>query len=496
LLTRNRGIAVGHTWTASPALTNTVRWGITLQDLRFADASRDPGFELRGLDTPQNFNARNGSRNIPTFNITEDLAWTRRHQTLQAGVNFRGVQNRQTVEDRAFPFYHSNFAFMQSFGLDVLPPDIAPTTRTSYVSAQMALLGTINQTEVTYFNDRDGTVLPLLQAQRREFATHEIEAYLQSEWRPVRGLTLTAGLRYAYYAPAYEKNGNQVRVAQDVNAWFQSRADGAERGVPSNAHPLLSFVPAGKANNGPPIFDPDRNNFAPRFALAWTPAFSNGLLRLLFGDEGQSSLRGGASLMYDRMGGMLPITADRAGAVGLATAAQTPASTDNYATAPRFDGLDNLASIALPAAPAAGFPSTPGPTHNTGFMIDNRLRTPYATTFALSFSRSFPGSIAVEAAYVGRLGRNLLVQADYAAPLTNFRDPQSGQTWTEATGRIADLLDENAAVADIPAWPARRPWPAASHRRAPCGARARDRCRRGSGPRPSARSPPARPCRW
>ena len=38
--------------------------------------------------------------------------------------------------------------------------------------------------------------------------------------------------------------------------------------------------------------------------------------------------------------------------------------------------------------------------------------------------------------------------------------------------------------------------PAASRRTAPCGARARGRCRRGSSPRPSARSRSARPSRW
>src|SRR6185436_8532670 len=89
------------------------------------------------------------------------------------------------------------------------------------------------------------------------------------------------------------------------------------------------------------------------------------------------------------------------------------------------------------------------PVNNVGFMVDTKLRTPYSTSFDFSFSRSFPHALTVETAYVGRVARKLLVQSDYAAPLVNFRDRQSGQTWTQAARIIGNLIQQNAPVDQV-----------------------------------------------
>jgi hypothetical protein len=266
-------------------------------------------------------------------------------------------------------------------------------------------------------------------------------------------VTVTAGLRYSYFAPPYEKNGFQVRADFDVNEWFAKRRDGGAAGIPSSANPLLSFVLAGKANNAKPTFDPDKNNFAPRVALAWSPSFQDSFLHFIFGNYGHSSIRAGAAMSYDRIGGMFPITTDLNGAVGLASFIRTPIGQFNYDTAPRFTGFEDLSSIPVPAPPTAGFPSTPGFTNNTGFMVDSRLRTPYSTTFNVSISRDLPGAFTIETAYVARLGRKLLVQNDFAAPLVNFKDPKSGQTWVGASGVMANLADQDTPTANVPAIP-------------------------------------------
>src|SRR5262249_37088205 len=151
--------------------------------------------------------------------------------------------------------------------------------------------------------------------------------------------------------------------------------------------------------------------------------------------------------------GTFPITTDLTGGVGLATLVHTPTAEFNYATAPRFGGLQKLTSIPLPSAPKAGFPATPEFTNNTGFMVDTKLRTPYSTTFDFSISRELPGNLTVEAAYVGRIGRRLLVQNDFAAPLVNFKDPKSGQNWTQAAGVVADLINSNVPVSQVPRIP-------------------------------------------
>jgi hypothetical protein len=453
LLTNSKGTVVGHTWAINTKFVNQIHWGFTRQGLDFTGGSTESGFSLRGIDDIRNFAARNNSRKLPTHNITDDLTWLQGRHTFQLGGNFRNIHNKRFTEERTYPFYHSNNGWMENLGLDVLPEGIAEESQTPYVNAQMALLGTVNQSDVTYFVNRDGSVFSVPHVPRREYINNEFEWYVQDQWKLSRRLTLTAGLRYSYFAPPFEKNGFQVRPNFDVNEWFRKRRDGGAAGIPSSANPLLSFVLAGKVNHAPSFFDPDRNNFAPRLALAWSPAFAGGPIHWLLGNAGQSSIRLGASMFYDRTGGSLPITTDLSGSVGLATFLSTPVAGFNYDTAPRFAGLGNLGSIRLPAVPKAGFPATLDSTNNTGFMVDSKLRTPYSTTVNISISRELPKDFTLETAYVGRIARKLLVQSDYVAPLINFRDPKSGQTWIDATGLVADLLDRDVPVAQVPRIP-------------------------------------------
>lgn len=85
----------------------------------------------------------------------------------------------------------------------------------------------------------------------RSWATN---LFLQDAWRLDRTLTLTLGLRYEYNQPAYD--------AQDAAATFDP----------------ASFQTVQLGTQGIPRggYRPDRNNFAPRIGLAWTPAGSRG----------------------------------------------------------------------------------------------------------------------------------------------------------------------------------------------------------------------------
>src|SRR5262249_23040996 len=59
----------------------------------------------------------------------------------------------------------------------------------------------------------------------------------------------------------------------------------------------------------------------------------------------------------------------------------------------------------------------------------------------------------LETAYVGRIGKKLLIQNDFAAPLVNFKDPKSGQTWVQTMGFVADLIDRNTPLSQVPRIP-------------------------------------------
>ena len=57
-----------------------------------------------------------------------------------------------------------------------------------------------------------------------------------------------------------------------MGQWFQNRAEGMLKGIPSTVSaPIVTFDLAGPKNGGKGFYAWDKNNFAPRLAAAWTP---------------------------------------------------------------------------------------------------------------------------------------------------------------------------------------------------------------------------------
>src|SRR5258707_4652148 len=76
--------------------------------------------------------------------------------------------------------------------------------------------------------------------------------------------------------------------------------------------------------------------------------------------------------------------------------------------------------------------------------IDNHLKTPYSEAFDLSFQRELPGGFLFEEAYVGRIGRHLLQQIDFAEPV-NFNDPQGAGDYFTSAAAMSRLVDMHSA---------------------------------------------------
>jgi len=85
--------------------------------------------------------------------------------------------------------------------------------------------------------------------------------YFQDDWRATQKLSLNLGVRYEYYAPWTEENGKAVRI--DL---------GAPAGSCFGNCPPLRIV---KSEPGKGYYNPDRNNFAPRVGLAYSPFGGN-----------------------------------------------------------------------------------------------------------------------------------------------------------------------------------------------------------------------------
>ncbi|MGH9842974.1 MAG: TonB-dependent receptor domain-containing protein, partial [Blastocatellia bacterium] len=102
---------------------------------------------------------------------------------------------------------------------------------------------------------------------------YQINLFAQDEWRARPNLSLSFGLRYEYNTPPSERRNLIEKTFKD---------------------PQLSLVPGLQKflENRDRIFDPDRNNFAPRVGLAFA--------RNIFGTNA-TSFRGGYGLFHDQV---------------------------------------------------------------------------------------------------------------------------------------------------------------------------------------------------
>lgn len=165
--------------------------------------------------------------------------------------------------------------------------------------ALTALYGAISDAFITYNYDKTGKPIPIGVPALRSYVANEYEYFAQDSWKATRDLTLTYGLRYGYYPPRYEKNGNQAQTTIPLMQYLAQRVRAASAGKPSSSNPPITFALAGKANGKTSWYAPDKNNFSPRLALAWTPGFSEGWLAKLTGGPGRSVVRVGAGVVYD-----------------------------------------------------------------------------------------------------------------------------------------------------------------------------------------------------
>lgn len=453
-LNNSKGLAFGYTAQFTSNLTNIVRYGFTRQGLESAGTQNAPVVTFRNLATVVGVTSSAG-RITPVHNITDDATWTKGAHSWGFGTNLRFIRNRRFSNATSFSGASANASWLLGTGRDLRPADIGGGA-VAFSDAMMMVLGIVSQGNAQYNFDKTGRVLAQGEAVRRIFGADEYEFYGQDSWRARNNLTVTLGLRYGLYSPPYETSGNQVAPNIRLGDWFNLRGVGMRQGIPSNQAPDISYDLAGPANDKRGFYDWDRNNFAPRFAIAYSPKFENQFLRAIFG-ENKSSIRAGFSLAYDRVGSAFAVTFDQGGSFGLSTRLVNPASSYNSRTAPRFTGFNSIPAGILPAAPAVKFPSKfPGAGSAGSFAItnsiDDTLVTPYSMSFNLSIQRELAKDMSFEIAYIGRQGRKILTNADLAMPLDLF-DPQSQDFYFSAVNKLIDLYQSNTPLASVPRIP-------------------------------------------
>jgi hypothetical protein len=443
----NFGFALGYDAALTSNLVNSFRYGMTRIDTGTIGTLNSNYVDFRFIDSLDPYTATS-TRETPTHNIVNDLSWLKGSHTIKAGTNLRWTRIPSTRNGDSFLNTTINPSWVSGIGQTYMPgrpgcttpgcanvPAVADTFRAGYADAWLNSLAVLSQANLNANYDRDGNLLPVGQEITRKYASDEYELYVQDTWRIGSNLTITGGLRYSLYEPPYEVNGLQVAPTVSMGQWFQDRAEGMTRGVPSNESPIVTFDLAGPKNGGRGFYERDTNNIAPRLAIAWSPHAEGGVLGWITGGD-KMVVRGGYSKVFDRIGQGIALNFDQGAAFGMSTSIASPFG-DPYETDPaaRFVNLSSMPPT-MPEAPAGGFPQTP--PIEAGIItstIDDTLVTPSAHMINAIIGRELPGNFALEGGYIGRFGRDMLVRRDIAMPL-NLTDPDSGMDYFTAAQQL------------------------------------------------------------
>jgi len=257
--------------------------------------------------------------------------------------------------------------------------------------------------------------------------------YGQDSFKIKPRLTLVLGLRYEYNSPQYDIHNNII-------GFFGA---GAQSTVFPNAPPGVLY-PGDPGTPNRALVNPDRNNFAPRFGFAWD-VFGNAKL----------VMRGGAGIFYDIEDGALNL---------------------QFGGQPPFGDVSNLNPKPNEVASGQAFadPFTPlgitnpfpfkaqgrtgqffVPKISFAFVTDPNFKTPYSENFNFGFQYQLNKDTAIEAVYVGSLGRKLISTPEVNPPQPSIEQQQLDNGFLNEdcarafAGCINPTTDKNASLQDL-----------------------------------------------
>ena len=354
------------------------------------------------------FSAREGSTRV----IDNVLSYIKGSHNLQMGAQFTQanvwLKNRQHVPT-------------VTFGVNANDPAQAMFNQTNFPGASTAQLNDARELYATLVGriigiaaearlDENSDQYQYLGLGIQRARLRDLGLFVADSWRWKPNLTLNYGLRYQLQQPFTPTNNSYSNATMaDVCGISGVAANGAcnlfQQGVTPGKHP--EFI---QFNKGEGAYETDWNNLAPSVGVAWTVNARQGILGAILGrEDGDSVLRGGYAVAYDRPG-----TADFTGGIddnpGIAITASRTVSNGLLGT-PGSILFRNREDLAPPPIPATRvYPMTDLVTEDVHIYAPH-LQTPYSQTWTAGWQRKLTRDTAIEARYVGT--RSLQGWTDY-----------------------------------------------------------------------------------
>lgn len=357
--------------------------------------------DFLGITNPHS-TANTSAREAGTRVVENTLSWLKGSHSIQIGAAFTRavawVENQQHVPTITFGvspgdsaqgiFTAANFPGASSGQLN--------DARELYATLTGRVIGI--GAEARLDENTDEYAVLGLGIQRARL--HDWGFFLSDSWRWKPNFTVNFGLRYELQQPfTPENNSYSKALLEDVCGISGIGPDGScnlfQPGVTPGRIP--QFV---QFNEGEGAYKTDRNNFAPSLGFAWSLGGQNGLLGSVLGrQEGDSVLRGGYTLAYDRLGMSTFATAIDDNP-GISISASRNHDLGNLG-APGTIFLRNPSALSpAPVPPTRVYPMTDVVTGDIMTFQPN-LQLPYSQTWTAGWQRKLTADMAIEARYVG-----------------------------------------------------------------------------------------------
>lgn len=341
-------------------------------------------------------------RNAPVWQFNDTLTWTKGSHSLNFGgsftqVNFWG-KNQSDGTVRAISFGMNandpaNGLFTTGNFLGATPAQLGQAAAiysvlTGRITAVSGALGLDENTNKYQFA---GDIIQ--RVRQREFGI-----FGQDSWRYRPNLTINYGLRWEVQLPFISQNDVYSQVPYNELFGVSGVGNLFKPGTLSGKAPQFT-----QFKQGDKPYNTDWNALAPSFGVAWNPQPKSGPFKYLFGDSGQSVLRGGYSIAYNREG--LNVVLSILGSnPGLTLPAQRNIALGNLTPG-------TLLRDGVPGTPP-NLPTTPSYPLNAGlansvnaFLPD--LQTGYVQSWTFGWQREINKDTVIEARYVGNRGLKL-----------------------------------------------------------------------------------------
>jgi hypothetical protein len=414
-----------------------------------------------------------------SIQLNDDVTWVKHSHIIQAGGEIQqldlyhvhtgkvgGSVNSLNATETADTSYLTiqaadrPKACATSTSTGCLPSASSSTWDSLYAST----LGLMNDDNVFIVRDQNATALPIGTAIDMNSRAYFTSFYGQDTWRATPALTVTYGLSYGWQTPFnFSNQGESLLVNANTlqplsaKSYIQQKVASAMAG--STYNPTLGFLQVSKSGRSS-VYNTDYGDVAPRFAMAWNPAFSDGFLGKLLGVQ-KTVIRGGFGMYYDRLNGELAVVDP-----GLTAGPSSTVST----------GLKNCAASGTPGPGCNSTASDPGlsdfrigvdggipiPTYATtlsspyipanGYSelvsdgIDVNYKSPRVFSGNLTVQRDIGHGAIVEAAWTGRYGRRMESNVELNASPYMFVDNSSGQSFAQAYDAVANALRAGGTV--------------------------------------------------